>query len=401
MTAPKWQVQEDYPLHLLKAYEHNPRQISKAQFEKLRDSINQDGYHQPIIANTDGIIIGGHQRAEVMRRMGITKVRVMMPDRELIPEEFDRINIRDNLPYGEFDFNILGNRFDIETLADWGMPIEMLAGLTPQEHEEESEELPELGSAATAISQKGQIWIMGNHRLMCGDSTIAADVESLLGAVKPHLMVTDPPYGVEYDADWRNKALGEGKRAIGKVTNDATADWSLAYALFPGDVAYVWHSCSKAHVVAQNLIDCGFDIRTQIIWAKSHFAIGRGHYHVQHEPCWYAVRKKSAGSWVGDRKQSTLWQIDKPQRSETGHSTQKPIECMRKPMENNSSPGQAVYEPFCGSGTSLIAAEQIGRHCYAMEIAPEYVDMAVKRWQNFTGQEAVCDESGKKFKDFS
>ena len=150
-------------------------------------------------------------------------------------------------------------------------------------------------------------------------------------------MVTDPPYGVSYDADWRNKALRAdgspiGGRAVGKVLNDDNADWSAAYALFPGDVCYVWHPPGALqNVFYKSLVESGFTVRMQIIWAKSNFAIGRGDYHVGHEPCWYAVRDKKTGHWNGSRKESTLWHIDKPQKSETGHSTQKPIECMRRP----------------------------------------------------------------------
>jgi DNA modification methylase len=136
-----------------------------------------------------------------------------------------------------------------------------------------------------------------------------------------------------------------------------------------------------------------------IVWAKSHFAIGRSHYHEQKEPCWYAVRNGTTGHWAGDRKQSTLWQIQKPIKSETGHGTQKPVECMKRPIENNSSPGQAVYEPFSGSGTTIIAGEMTGRSIYAMELSPEYVDVAVKRWQDFTGHKAILESDGRTFED--
>ena len=148
-----------------------------------------------------------------------------------------------------------------------------------------------------------------------------------------------------------------------------------------------------------SLVDSGFDVRQQIIWAKSQFVIGRGNYHYQHEPCWYAVRKGATGHWQGDRTQTTLWEIPRPVKSETGHSTQKPVECMRRPIENNSSPGQSVYEPFSGSGTTIIAAEQTGRRCYAMEISPTYVDVAVRRWQDYTGKQAILDGSGVTFAD--
>jgi DNA modification methylase len=147
-----------------------------------------------------------------------------------------------------------------------------------------------------------------------------------------------------------------------------------------------------AHIVAESLLASDLNIRAQIIWAKSQFVIGRGDYHPQHEPCWYAVKKGKVGHYDGGRKQSTVWQIDKPRKSETGHSTQKPVECMKRPIENNSSPGQAVYEPFSGSGTTIIAAEMTGRTCHAIELNPAYIDVAVKRWEDFTGQKATREE---------
>lgn len=231
-------------------------------------------------------------------------------------------------------------------------------------------------------------------------------VERVLTGSRPHLMVTDPPYGVDYDANWRNEAArtstGMGNRAIGagavgKVMNDDRNDWREAWALFTGDVAYCWHADRHASAVQASLDACGLEIRAQIIWAKQQFAIGRGDYHWQHEPCWYAVRKGKTGHWAGDRQQTTLWQIDKPAKSETGHSTQKPIECMRLPIENNSKAGDAVYEPFSGSGTTIIAAEMTGRRCHAIELNPAYVDVAVKRWEAFTGQKAILEDGGEEF----
>ena len=169
------------------------------------------------------------------------------------------------------------------------------------------------------------------------------------------------------------------------MLNDDRADWREAWALFPGDVAYVWHGALHAATVAESLEASGFAVRAQIIWDKTRLVIGRGDYHWQHEPGWYAVRKGRKGHWAGDRKQTTVWAIPH-RKSPTGHGTEKPVECMRRPIENNSSPGQAVYEPFSGSGTTIIAAEMTGRSCHAIELDPAYVDVAVTRWQDFTGQ---------------
>jgi DNA modification methylase len=166
--------------------------------------------------------------------------------------------------------------------------------------------------------------------------------------------------------------------------------------LFPGNIAYVWHGALHATTVAESLQKQGFGIRAQIVWAKERLVVGRGDYHWQHEPCWYAVRFK--GHWTGDRKQTTLWTIPSGgQDTETVHGTQKPVECMRRPMLNNSSLGQTVYEPFLGSGTTLIAAEATGRVCLGIEIDPLYVDVAVRRWQAFTGQQATLQATGRTF----
>jgi DNA modification methylase len=195
-----------------------------------------------------------------------------------------------------------------------------------------------------------------------------------------------------YDPDWRNRAGTSQTKRTGKVLNDDRADWRDAWALFPGDVAYVWHGALHAGTVAQSLIASGFDIRSQIIWAKDRLVLSRGRHHWQHhwqhEPCWYAVRGK--GHWSGDRTQTTLWTIaNRDQDAATVHGTQKPVECMRRPMLNNASAGQAVYEPFSGSGTTIIAAQSCGRVCHAMELDPAYVDVAVQRWQDFAGKQAI------------
>jgi DNA modification methylase len=158
----------------------------------------------------------------------------------------------------------------------------------------------------------------------------------------------------------------------------------------------VWHAGRYASVVQDSLSSVGFEVRAQIIWAKDRFALSRGHYHWQHEPCWYAVRQGSA-NWQGDRKQSTLWQIPAREGQGFEHGTQKPVECMKRPIENNSSPGHAVYEPFCGSGTTIIAAEITGRSCHAIELLPQYIDVAVQRWQAFTGETAVLEGDGRSF----
>src|SRR4051794_6821798 len=186
---------------------------------------------------------------------------------------------------------------------------------------------------------------------------------------------------------------------LGKGANDDQDDWREAWALFPGSVAYIWHASLHTSEVKQSLEASGFGMRAQIIWAKDRFAFSRGHYHWQHEPCWYAVRGTAGAHWSGDRKQSTVWTINARDDDGHGHGTQKPVECMRLPIENNSSPGQAIYDPFSGSGTTIIAAEMTGRSCFAIEIDPAYVDVTVLRWQAFTGETATLDGTDRSFAD--
>ena len=384
-------------------YARNARTHSDAQVAQLAASIREFGFTNPILVDGERGIIAGHGRLLAARKLGLAEVPVIelshltpaqrrayvLADNKLAlnagwDDDLLRLELADLRSEG-FDLGLTGFGLDEigELLADNG------AGLT------DPDQVPEV--PAEPVSRAGDVWLLGRHRLACGDSTDAATVERLLAGVKPHLMVTDPPYGVEYDPAWRNAALaGSNTARTGKVLNDHRADWREAWALFPGDVAYVWHGALHATTVAESLTACGFDIRAQIVWAKDRLVLGRGHYHWQHETCWYAVR--GTGHWMGDRKQTTLWQIASTgQDAETVHGTQKPVECMRRPIENNSSPGQAVYEPFSGSGTTLIAAEMSGRACYAMELSPAYVDVAVLRWEAFTGQEAVLSFRGQTF----
>ena len=392
-------------------YARNSRTHSEQQVAQIAASIKEWGWTTPVLVDDVGGIIAGHGRIMAAQKLGIDSVPTVVAQgwsdakkrAYIIADNKLALNAGWDNEMLSLELSELGEMgFDLDLT---GFAPEEIAALTANKTEglTDPDEVPEVPEQPVTVL--GDVWVMGNHRIICGDSTSADVVAKLLGSVKPHLMVTDPPYGVEYDANWRNEAArsstsGMGNRklgagAVGKVLNDDNADWREAWVLFPGNIAYVWHAGLFSATVAQSLEACEFKLRSQIIWAKSQFAIGRGDYHWHHEPCWYAV--KGTGSWHGDRKQSTLWQIDKPRKSETGHSTQKPVECMKRPIENNSSPGQAVYEPFSGSGTTIIAGEMTGRHIYAIELNPAYVDVAVKRWQEFTGKQAVHADSGKTF----
>jgi site-specific DNA-methyltransferase (adenine-specific) len=326
-----------------------------------------------------------------------TTIEVLMPNRKLTPEEIDRLNIRDNLAFGEYDFEVLTERFNQEELLSFGMDKDMLAPIFDKAILEEIGEEEEIEVPGEATARLGDIYLLGSHRLMCGDSTNPQHVEKLMDGAKPILMVTDPPYGVEYDPKWREGVdLQVGMRSKGKVLNDDRYDWSDAYSLFTGDIAYVWHSSKYTHKFAENIENSGFELICLIIWTKQQFALSRGDYHHQHEPLWYGVRKGKKHNWQGKRDQSTVWEIENnnpfgnSNKEETwGHGTQKPTLCMLRPILNNSAQGESVYDPFGGSGTTLIACERSKRNCYMMELSPAYVDVIIKRWEKETNQKAV------------
>ena len=400
----KFYTYKQIPIADLKPYEKNPRTHSAGQIEQIRKSIREFGFTNPILVDEDGLIVAGHGRLQAAQAEGLVELPAIVMD-GLTAAQKRALVIADNqiAVNAGWDADLL--REQLEALQEEHFDLS-LVGFSEQELESllavitEGLTDPDDVPAATdnPVTVLGDVWLLGKHRLVCGDSTTVEAVDACLNGVTPHLMVTDPPYGVEYDPAWRAKAgINKNTRKMGKVENDDRADWSEAWALFPGEVAYVWHGGLQAALVAQSLEASKFAIRSQIIWAKDRFALSRGDYHWQHEPCWYAVRAGAAGHYDGGRKQSTVWNIPARDDSGVGHSTQKPAECMKRPIENNSSPGQAVYEPFSGSGTTIIAAEMTGRCCHAIELSPAYVDVAIKRWQNFTGKAAVLASSGKTY----
>ena len=384
---------------------HGPDQVAR-----IAASMARFGWTVPCMVGDDGELIAGHGRVLAATELGLHEVPVIRLG-HLDEAERRAYRIADNklTELGDWDeallrdevAGLLAEDFDLSLLGFAEDELEALLqdpDLGEDGAAEGEDDVPE--PPVDPVSVPGDLWRLGPHRLICGDSTSADVVAKLLGDVRPLLMVTDPPYGVEYDPSWRNATGAAKTRRTGKVLNDDRADWREAWALFPGDVAYVWHGALHATTVADSLIAAGFDIRSQIIWAKDRLVLSRGDYHWQHEPCWYAVKKRGKGHWAGDRKQTTLWQIaNKDQDAETVHGTQKPVECMRRPILNNSSPGQAIYEPFMGSGTTLIAAEITGRVCYGIELNPAYVEVAIARWQNLTGKEAMLEGTDQSFAD--
>ena len=404
---------DQWPIERLIPYANNPRLHSAADVERIAAAILKWGWTNPVLVDEQGVLIAGHGRVAAAAKLGLTVPIPVIVARGWSEEEKQAYRLADNelAARGSWDPDLLRselgdlkfNGFDLDLIGFEPDRLEaILAGLGASGLSD-PDSVPQVPDHP--VTGSGDVWRLGDHRVGCGDSTNAANVEPVLAGSQPHLMVSDPPYGVDYDPSWRaRRGIGSGKLAQGKVLNDDRAEWRQAYALFTGDVAYVWHGALHGDVVGGDLAACGFELRAQIVWAKPHFTLSRGHYHWRHETCWYAVREGKAGHWQGGRKQTTVWEIannnpfgNRQREPSWGHATQKPVECMRRPIVNNSRPGELVYDPFLGSGTSLIAAEMTGRICCGLEISPAYVDVIVRRWQAFTGRSAIHQASGQSF----
>ena len=403
---------ERWPIEQLTPYANNPRLHSEADLDKIAAAILKWGWTIPVLVDEQGVLIAGHARVGAAAKLKLKSIPVIVA-RGWSEEEKRAYRLADNqlaaraswdpeqlcselrkLEFAGFDLGPIGFEPDqLETI----LGSLRSSGLTDPDNVPEIPDQP--------VTRRGDIWLLGDHRVICGDSTSAADVTPVLAGSQPLLMVTDPPYGVGYDPSWRTRrGCAAGTLAQGKVLNDDRVDWREAYALFTGDVAYIWHGALHGDIVAAGLAACRLQLRAQIVWAKQHFTLSGGDYHWKHETCWYAVREGNISHWQGDRTQTTVWEIannnpfGNPQREQCwGHGTQKPVECMRRPIANNSRPGQAIYDPFLGSGTSLIAAEMTGRICCGVELNPAYVDVVVQRWQGFTGRAATHHASGQSF----
>ncbi len=425
---------EHWPLDKLIPYARNPRTHSDAQVAQIAASIAEFGFTNPILVDTNAGIIAGHGRLLAARKLNLTEVPVIVLD-HLSETQVRAYILADNrlaLSAG-WDDELLALELQELKEADFDLS---LTGFDPKElddlllrsDDEKADTVPPLPEHA--VSRSGDLWVCGDmrvqHRVLCGDSTSADDVAKLLGERKPFLMITDPPYGIELDSEWRDRAgLNDGsrlgskrsypaepsymkKRTKGheetKISGDTRADWSEAFALVPSlEVAYVWHASKFTREVLDGLLRIGFLHHQQIIWNKGRTVLTRTHYWFQHEPCWY-VRKKNA-PWFGKAgENSTIWDSPSPKfimggsdEEKFDHPTQKPVELMRRPILNHTRRGELVFDPFLGSGTTLIAAESSERVCYGMELDPKYVDVIVKRWQEYAGKQAVLEAEGRTF----
>lgn len=395
---------ERRPTSALVPYAKNARTHSAEQVGQIAGSMREFGWTYPVLVDEDDGIIAGHGRVLAAHKLKMAEVPVIVArgwsdakKRAYVLAD-NKIALNSGWDEGLLRVELAdlqGDGFDLSLIGF--SSLELTSIFSTEEGRTDPDQTPE--APITPVSQLGDLWRLGDHWLICGDATDKASVDRVLGGTRPHLMITDPPYGVDYDPSWRSRAMKDGAhRAEGVVQNDHRADWREAWALFPGDVVYVWHADKHAAAVEASLQAVGFETRNQIIWNKSRQVLGRGHYHSKHEPCWYAVRKGANGHWSGDRKQNTVWDIDHP-RSETGHGTQKPVEAMARPMRNNSQPGDHIYEPFSGSGTTIIAAQMNKRICHAVELSPAYVDVALKRFADFSGVAPILVETGETFEE--
>ena len=398
-----------------RAFQGDLKTLAPAQYDRLKQAMLDKGFIAPLFlwAGRDHIL-DGHQRLAVLVGEdwqvdgGIPCVEIQAKNKKdaaekllLLSSTYGKIDAQ-----GLFDFT---EEHEID-LPVWDLPdlpdfdLELYGDTFYPDNgksDQDPDAVPEVEEAA--ITQPGDLWILGRHRVLCGDCTDKDNVERLMDGEVPRIMVTDPPYGVEYDPAWRQEAAEAGllqyaAQRIGEVANDDRVDWTDAWRLFPGDVFYCWHDARRASNTQETIEAAGFEIRSQVIWNKPHFPISRGHYHWRHEPCWYAVRSGAQAHWIGDRKQTTIWDVALDENVEGGHSTQKPVECMEIPLRNHDGD---VYDPFLGTGTTVIAAENQKRQCAGLEIAPQYVDVTIKRWQGYTHQEATLDGDGRTFAEIT
>lgn len=367
----------------------NWRVHPRNQREALAGSLDTVGWVGQVLVNRQtGYVIDGHARVALAIARAEPTVPVLHVD--LSPEE-ERLVIATFDPIGALagsdDARLRDLLADV-SVEDAGLQalLDQLAlGAAPYAGLTDPDAIPE--PPATLSVRRGEVWQVGRHRVGCLDATNAADVARLLDGARPALTVSDAPYGVSMDPTQR-----PGARRTGRIVNDHRADWRAAWALSPSDIFYLWHSGLHGVEVGAGIEALGLQIRAQIIWAKPAPVLGRGAYHWQHEPCFYAVRDGIDAAWIGDRSQSTVWDVPSvhPTRGTTddlitNHSNQKPVELMARSIRNHAGD---VYDPFLGSGSTLIAAEQLGRRCFALDIDPVWVATAIARWEAYTGGHA-------------
>lgn len=385
---------EDVPVDTLQFDPANVRKHPEQNLAAIKASLSRFGQQKPIVVGTGNVVVAGNGTLAAAKALGWRTVKAVRTT--LTGAEATAFAIADNrtAELAEWDEASLHQQLaaiaidDEELLAATGFDEKELAKLAAANASEVTEdEVPE--APADPITQPGDLWLLGKHRLLCGDSTKAEDVERLMDGQRADMMLTDPPYNVDY--------TGKTKDAL-KVANDSMADgdfrkflvacFGAAFdAMKPGASFYVFHADSEGYNFRGAIHDCKQTVRQCLVWVKDILVMGRQDYQWQHEPCLYGWKEGAAHGWYSDRKQTTLLRFDRPTRSED-HPTMKPVAMFAYLMGNSTAPQGLAYDPFLGSGTTLIAAEQLGRTCYGMEISPAYCDVIVKRWETLTGRKA-------------
>ena len=385
-------------------YVRNSRTHSEEQILQVAASIKEFGFTNPLIIDQDDGIIAGHCRVLAAQKLKIKEVpcvevtgwseaqkkAYVIADNKLAlnagwDEDMLKLEFAD-LNESDFDLELTG--FSIDEIDDFLFEEE--EGLTDEDAVPDVPENP--------VSVEGDTWLLGEHRIMCGDSTDAGSVAILMDGQKADQLLTDPPYNVNYEGKTKD-AL---KIQNDKMSNDDFREFLVAYMsvalenMKAGASFYIWHADLEGYNFRGSIFDCGEEVRQCLIWKKQTMVIGRQDYHWKHEPCLYGWKKGASHLWANDRKQTTILEFDRPFRNDV-HPTMKPVELMEYCIQNNTKGSDIVYDAFLGSGSTLIAAEKTGRKCYGMELDPKYCDVIIKRWQDFTGKEATHAESGKTF----
>jgi len=375
---------------------HNEHQLK--QLEKI---IKVQGFRSPLtVSNRSGFLVAGHLRLDVAKKLGFKELPVIYQDFENEAMEYAHLTADNaiaaqaeiNLSQVNQDFLDFGPDFDVELLGLKDFVIEPLEKLEPQCDEDE---VPEV---VHPITRRGDIWLLGNHRVMCGDATNITDMEKLVPQRNINLWLTDPPYNVAY--------TGKTKDSL-TIQNDEMGDEDFRKFLYDcyvtadsvmraGASFYIWHADLEGYNFRGAAHDMGWRIRQCLIWKKQTLVMGRQDYHWRHEPCLYGWKEGAAHLWASDRKQTTILEFDRPSRS-SEHPTMKPVDLFEYQLKNNTKIGDAVLDSFCGSGTTIIASEKSNRVGYGMELDEKYCDVIINRWQNFTGKKATLESSGQAY----
>ena len=367
-------------------YAANAKKHDKRQINNVAESIKQYGFVQPIVIDRDGVIVIGHCRALAAKKLGMEEVPCVCVD-DLTPEQVNALRLVDNKSNeSDWDFDLLADEIpglDLSSFDfDWGLPE-----ITEEVIEDEA---PEVDEDAEPIAKFGDIWQLGRHRLMCGDSTSIEDVEKLMAGQLADMLLTDPPYNVAYEGKTKDRLTIQNDSMDNDSFRQFLRDaFSSADAVMKqGAVFYIWHADSEGYNFRGACFDIGWKVRQCLIWNKNSMVMGRQDYQWKHEPCLYGWKEGSSHLWASDRKQTTVIDYQRPTKADI-HPTMKPVGLFDYQIKNNTKGGDIVLDLFNGSGTTIMACEQNGRVARCMELDPRYVDACVTRWENFTGEKAV------------